>query len=44
MRSALGVLDISLYRDDFEHLHENPKLQEQRDSVHGGRGADHAGR
>ena len=23
-----GVLDISLYRDDFEHLHENPKLQE----------------
>jgi len=24
---ALGVLDISLYRDDFEHLHENPKLQ-----------------
>ena len=25
---ALGVLDISLYRDDFEHLHENPKLQE----------------
>ncbi len=25
---AFGVLDISLYRDDFEHLHENPKLQE----------------
>ncbi len=24
----LGILDISLYRDDFEHLHENPKLQE----------------
>jgi pyrimidine operon attenuation protein/uracil phosphoribosyltransferase len=24
---AFGVLDISLYRDDFEHLHENPKLQ-----------------
>ena len=24
---VLGVLDISLYRDDFEHLHENPKLQ-----------------
>lgn len=24
----LGVLDISLYRDDFEHLHENPTLQE----------------
>ena len=24
---SLGVLDISLYRDDFEHLHENPKLQ-----------------
>jgi len=23
----IGVLDISLYRDDFEHLHENPKLQ-----------------
>ena len=23
----LGVLDISLYRDDFAHLHENPKLQ-----------------
>ena len=23
----MGVLDISLYRDDFEHLHENPKLQ-----------------
>jgi pyrimidine operon attenuation protein / uracil phosphoribosyltransferase len=22
------VLDISLYRDDFEHLHENPTLQE----------------
>lgn len=25
---ALGTLDISLYRDDFEHLHDNPKLQE----------------
>lgn len=25
---AFGVLDISLYRDDFEHLHENPSLQE----------------
>jgi pyrimidine operon attenuation protein/uracil phosphoribosyltransferase len=24
----LGILDISLYRDDYEHLHENPKLQE----------------
>jgi len=24
---TFGVLDISLYRDDFEHLHENPKLQ-----------------
>ena len=24
---AFGILDISLYRDDFEHLHENPKLQ-----------------
>ena len=23
-----GTLDISLYRDDFEHLHENPLLQE----------------
>ncbi|TAG08626.1 MAG: bifunctional pyr operon transcriptional regulator/uracil phosphoribosyltransferase PyrR [Verrucomicrobia bacterium] len=22
-----GVLDISLYRDDYEHLHENPALQ-----------------
>ena len=25
---AIGVLDISLSRDDFEHLHENPALQE----------------
>jgi pyrimidine operon attenuation protein / uracil phosphoribosyltransferase len=25
---SFGVLDISLYRDDFEHLHTNPKLQE----------------
>lgn len=25
---AFGVLDISLYRDDYEHLHENPLLQE----------------
>jgi pyrimidine operon attenuation protein/uracil phosphoribosyltransferase len=25
---SLGILDISLYRDDFEHLRENPKLQE----------------
>ncbi len=25
---AFGMLDISLYRDDFEHLHENPALQE----------------
>ena len=25
---AFGTLDISLYRDDFEHLHDNPKLQE----------------
>jgi pyrimidine operon attenuation protein / uracil phosphoribosyltransferase len=24
---SFGVLDISLYRDDFEHLHENPSLQ-----------------
>ncbi len=24
---AFGMLDISLYRDDFEHLRENPKLQ-----------------
>ena len=23
-----GILDISLYRDDFQHLHENPKLLE----------------
>ena len=23
----LGTLDISLYRDDFSHLRENPKLQ-----------------
>lgn len=25
---SFGVLDISLYRDDFEHLRENPALQE----------------
>jgi pyrimidine operon attenuation protein/uracil phosphoribosyltransferase len=25
---SFGTLDISLYRDDFEHLHENPALQE----------------
>jgi pyrimidine operon attenuation protein/uracil phosphoribosyltransferase len=25
---SFGVLDISLYRDDFEHLHENPSLKE----------------
>ena len=25
---SFGVLDISLYRDDFEHLHENHSLQE----------------
>lgn len=25
---SFGVLDISLYRDDFEHLHESPLLQE----------------
>jgi pyrimidine operon attenuation protein / uracil phosphoribosyltransferase len=25
---SFGVLDISLYRDDFEHLRENPLLQE----------------
>src|SRR6478752_2813535 len=25
---AFGVLDISLYRDDFEHLRENPSLEE----------------
>ena len=24
---SFGMLDISLYRDDFEHLHENPALQ-----------------
>ncbi|MFC7335715.1 bifunctional pyr operon transcriptional regulator/uracil phosphoribosyltransferase PyrR [Haloferula chungangensis] len=27
LEPKFGVLDISLYRDDFEHLHENPKLQ-----------------
>ncbi len=25
---SFGTLDISLYRDDFEHLRENPSLQE----------------
>lgn len=25
---SFGVLDISLYRDDFEHLRENPVLQQ----------------
>jgi pyrimidine operon attenuation protein/uracil phosphoribosyltransferase len=25
---SFGVLDISLYRDDFEHLHENPAIKE----------------
>lgn len=25
---AFGILDISLYRDDFEHLSQNPTLQE----------------
>lgn len=25
---SFGVLDISLYRDDFEHLHDNPAIQE----------------
>jgi pyrimidine operon attenuation protein/uracil phosphoribosyltransferase len=25
---SMGILDISLYRDDYEHLRENPKLQE----------------
>lgn len=25
---SFGVLDISLYRDDYEHLHKNPALQE----------------
>lgn len=25
---SFGVLDISLYRDDFGHLHENPSIQE----------------
>lgn len=24
---SFGMLDISLYRDDFEHLHQNPALQ-----------------
>lgn len=27
VKPGFGILDISLYRDDFEHLHENPKLQ-----------------
>lgn len=27
MELMLGVLDISLYRDDYEHLHQNPQLQ-----------------
>ena len=26
-RARLGVLDISLYRDDYEHLSSNPTLQ-----------------
>lgn len=25
---SFGVLDISLYRDDFEHLHANPAIKE----------------
>jgi pyrimidine operon attenuation protein/uracil phosphoribosyltransferase len=25
---SFGMLDISLYRDDFQHLHENPALQQ----------------
>jgi len=25
---SFGMLDISLYRDDFAHLHENPAIQE----------------
>lgn len=25
---SFGMLDISLYRDDFQHLHENPSLQQ----------------
>ncbi len=25
---SFGVLDISLYRDDYEHLHENPAIKE----------------
>lgn len=25
---SFGVLDISLYRDDYEHLHQNPTLQQ----------------
>ena len=25
---SFGTLDISLYRDDFAHLHENPAIQE----------------
>ena len=27
IRDRYGVLDISLYRDDLEHLKQNPKLQ-----------------
>lgn len=27
-RPEFGTLDISLYRDDLEHLHSNPALQE----------------
>lgn len=27
---SFGVLDISLYRDDFEHLRENPSIQESQ--------------
>lgn len=25
---SFGILDISLYRDDYEHLHQNPALKE----------------
>ncbi len=36
-----GVLDISLYRDDFGHIHENPETPGKRHSFPGGRSAYH---
>ena len=32
---SFGTLDISLYRDDFQHLHENPSLQEAKPRLAG---------